>query len=517
MTVDLCISIRFLHPFPLYHGRRDDEQPEWPPSPMRLLQALLNAACLRTRGRPLPPEVRRAFERLEGSSPRIIAPRAYVSTVGYRAYVPHNQADLVASAWHRGNLDESIAEHRIEKDVRPIRVDTSGDQLPALHYLYPLGDSSLDMEELLSIIRPCVRAVTHLGWGIDQVAGDAALVDSSRDHLTGERWSPSRSSGVRLRLHRSGSLDALIGRYGQFLDRLRDGEWTPAAPLSAFELTSYRRDCDPIGRPYAVFKLLDSNDDTYTQPHAKLIHLAGMVRHLAIAMMSKHPPRGVAEPARWVERYVAGHRGRNDATAEAPHTQLSYVPLPSIGHAHTDPGVRRVMIIAPIGDESLLDHVAQQLDGRLLEPERPEHLRGPVFLSRVRTDGVIDRYTNYSRTWASFTPVILPGHDDREPAKTVKLIHKALIQSGVDQPCEFEWSAHSHFAKSYGAHKHVRDEQARNGRRSVGYVRPDHLLDLSVVHLKVTFKEPVPGPITIGAGRHCGFGLMASIDATSTV
>ena len=33
---------------------------------MRLLQALLNAASLRVRGQPLPPEVRQALEFLEG-------------------------------------------------------------------------------------------------------------------------------------------------------------------------------------------------------------------------------------------------------------------------------------------------------------------------------------------------------------------------------------------------------------------------------------------------------------------
>ena len=175
------------------------------------------------------------------------------------------------------------------------------------------------------------------------------------------------------------------------------------------------------------------------------------------------------------------------------------------------------MIVAPVGDDDVLEHLAHQLDGRRLKPERPEHLRGPVFLARIRRDGVTDRYTNSCRTWASFTPVILPGHDDRDPHKTAKLVGKALVQSGVDQPCEFQWSAYSHFSKSYGAHKYVRDEQAKNGKRSVGYVRPDHLLDLSVVHLKLTFKEPVPGPVTVGAGRHCGFGLMAAVDVASAV
>lgn len=511
MTIDLCITVRFIHPYPLYHGRRDGEQPEWPPSPMRIFQALLNAASLRVRGRKLPPTLRRALETLEPVRPQIVAPRARVSSVGYRTYVPHNQADLVSSAWFRGNLQASVASHRMEKDIRPMRIETVGDELPALHYVYALVDAALGPEELLDAIRPSVRAITHLGWGIDQVVGDAALVDS-RALVGAERWSPSVGTGQRLRAPRWGSLDALTQRYDQFLNRIRNGQWNPVAPLSAVDQVHYRRDADPVERPFVVFKLLDANDDTYTHPHAKLVHLAGMVRHLAIETMMKYPPRGVQQPAQWVERYIAGHRTKTEGGDDMPHAQLSYVPLPSIGHPHSDPGVRRVMIVAPTGDDEILEYIARHLDGRRLDPEHPGDLRGPVFLSRVRHDSVISSYTGACRAWASFTPVILPGHDDRKPEKTRKLIERALAQSGVDQPCEFDWSPFSYFAKSYSAHKYVRDDRASNGRRQAGYIRPDHLIDLTTVHLQLTFEHPVPGPLVIGAGRHCGFGLMAAVN-----
>ena len=235
MRIDLCISVRFLHPHPLYHGRADGEEPEWPPSPVRLFQALLNAACLRVRGLPLPPDVRQVLQLLEALRPNIIVPPATVSTVGYRAYVPHNQADLVSSAWHRGNLDASIASHRTEKDLRPVRIEALGGELPALHYLYPLGDVSADPQALLQTIRPLVRSITHLGWGIDQVAADATLLDSSNSPGAGERWLPSVRRGKRLRLHRIGTLDALSRRHQQFLNRLQNGEWTPVAPLSVVD------------------------------------------------------------------------------------------------------------------------------------------------------------------------------------------------------------------------------------------------------------------------------------------
>jgi CRISPR-associated protein Csb2 len=36
----------------------------------------------------------------------------------------------------------------------------------------------------------------------------------------------------------------------------------------------------------------------------------------------------------------------------------------------------------------------------------------------------------------------------------------------------------------------------------------------TAVHLTLRFNDnlQVPGPLAIGAGRHCGFGLMAAVD-----
>lgn len=514
MIQNLCITIRFLQPFPLFHGRGDAGRPEWPPSPMRLFQALVNAASLRTRGQPLAAEVRQALQTIESIQPQIFAPRAIASAVGHRAYVPHNQTDLVTAAWHRGNLDASIASHRIEKDYRPMRIETLDDGLPTLCYLYPFDAIEIEMDELLQAIRPSVRSITHLGWGIDQVVADATFIDSSIPQSSGERWVPSPAGGRRLRTHRRGSLDALMKRHGQFLTRLQEG-WTPVPPLTDndVEHVRYRRDTDPLPRPCVVFKLVDENDDTAPYAHDKLIHISGMVRHLAIKKMKQNPPtdlRGI-DAGDWVRAYVAGHQSQEEKNAGAPHSQFSYIPLPSIGHQHTDPAIRRVMIVAPIGDEAWLDHLAQQINGQLLEPLPNTTLPPGAHLQLIpdnRKDGVRDAYLGGSNVWASFTPVILPGHDDHRPAKTQKLILKALAQSGIDQECEFEWSPFPFgFRKALTAHKYGRD------KRPSGYIRPNHLLHQTAIHLKITFKNGVivPGPLTIGAGRHCGFGLMASI------
>ena len=272
---------------------------------------------------------------------------------------------------------------------------------------------------------------------------------------------------------------------------------------------SYTNTGQPIERPHVVFRLVDANGDPFPYPHRKLIHIAGMVRHLAIEQMKSDPPAGVDDG--WVRRYVAGHQDAEDRQAGKPHAQFSYLPLPSIrriSEVPTDPAIRLVMISAPIGDDLLLHHLAKRLEGPPLKPIAHAQIDQPVFLAKPIKDTVSYLFTERANAWASVTPVILPGHDDHKPQKTRKLIARALQQSGIDQPCEFECSAFSHFPKSLSAHKYDRD------KRLTGYFRPDHLNTLTAVHLKLRFNDDrkVPGPLVIGAGRHCGLGLLAGID-----
>lgn len=501
MRNQLVLTVRFLQPF--CHSRGEDGEPEWPPSPLRLLQALVSAAAALWNERQQLDYATTALRWLESLCPStIVAPKGIVSDVRTQFFVPDNSAELLVPAWKKGEVDK--APKRTEKVVR--RVHLRGD---ALHYVFPLSDGKCPH---LEVLKSAARSITHLGWGIDMAVGDAAVLDAQQAaQLDGVRWRPTSAGGTPLRVPKIGTLDDLMRKHADFLTRVTDDGFRPVPPLRIFDVVNYRRESDPQPRPNAIFKLLDDADDPVAYPHAQLIHIAGMVRHAAIKLMTQNPPGNLREYSceQWVDRYVAGHRSRTDNHNPWPHSQLSYVPLPSTGHPHANPAVRRVMIVAPPGDESWLEHLAQQLDGHLLEPQPETKFPGKVCLERIpseRRDGVRSAYTREAITWASFTPVILPGHDDHKPEKTNKLILKALAQSGIEQPCTFEWNAFSRFSKSYSAHKYDRE------KRPVGYIRPDHLLEQSAVHLVLKFDYPVPGPIIVGAGRHCGFGLFAAVD-----
>lgn len=495
MVEYLRISATFLDQ--RFHGRGDRSEPEWPPSPLRLMQALVAAnADQITPGSRLVG----ALRWLEAQDPPlIITPRAREGAP-YRLSVPNNAMDRVGKAWSKGNYfgsnDANPATHRTMKAVRPVNM-VDGD---TVHYLWRIRDES---SASLNILTSAANGLVALGWGIDLVVGSGGRASSPDvNGLSGERWSPTSSTApVALRTPRQGTLDDLERRHRAFIERLGPDGFAPVPPLTRFDMTGYRRPTDPLTRPCVVFELRHDDGSFCAYSQRKLVHIAGMTRHVARRAMLHSPPSGV--DAQWVDRYVLGHQ----PDSHAPHRRFSYLPLPSIGHPHADQAVRRVMIAAPPGDGAWLEHLARRLAGERLVPEGENTFgeKGPPTLVRVYKDAVARQYTETANRWASVTPVILPGHDDRKPAKTRRLIEAALAQSGVELPCSFEWLPISRFRKSFSAHKYDQD------KRPIGYIRPDHLQTQTATHLTITFDNAVeaPGPVAIGAGRHCGLGLLA--------
>ncbi|MCI0387987.1 MAG: type I-U CRISPR-associated protein Csb2 [Acidobacteria bacterium] len=488
----LLLTVRWLDD--RYHGLLAHEgPPEWPPSPYRLFQALVAGVARRGELDSALGESLAWLQRLD--PPLLIAPRSRPGQVITR-FVPNNDADKKPDRQSR----------LTGKTFRPtLMLDP-----PVIHYIWPID--KCDPDTIKSICE-VARSLTTFGWGIDMAYADAQLISGDEiKGLFGVRWYPRpcvmQDSGL-LRVPvvdpdtQENTLDDLRRSHQSALARIDHGK-----PLNnvekpkVFDHVFYESRERPLTRPYIVFELRRDDGSFFTYPANKLVHIAGMVRHLAIEEMTKSPPDGVDND--WVEAYVAGHA----RPGAIEHRQLSYLPLASIGHTHTDPSVRRVMIAAPLGDDRFLGHLAIRLNGQQLIPTPETKLEHPPTLVRVRSDKVAPLYTLPASAWASVTPVILPGHNDHKPDKTRKLIEKALAQSGIEQPCEFEWTAFSHFRKSLSAHKYDRE------KRPTGYFRPDHLLTQTAVHLKLRFNDGVEvhGPLMIGAGRHCGFGLFARMD-----
>jgi CRISPR-associated protein Csb2 len=390
--------------------------------------------------------------------------------------------------------------HR-RSSIRKYRPSVFVEHTP-VHYLWNIQqDDPAPLDELTHV----THQLGSLGWSTDFAYAEAKFVPADDvGKLPGIRWTPRADIAANdrsSRIPKQHSLADLQATYKKNIMRnahfsARRGTVKP----KVFDRIFYANSEYSIGRPHKVFALRTRKGESFSYPQAKLIHIAGMTRSAAIKRMKEYPPEDLEKEksAAWVEYCVAGHRPEG----EEEHRQFSYVPLPSIGHEHADAAIRRVMIIAPFGDDAHLHHLAEQLDGEQLTPEgggeRP-------ILDHLSSDGVTRQYLDSSTNWASVTPVILPGHDDHKAAKTEKLIQKALIQSGVDQPCKFTWGAVPNFPNCLSAHKYDRN------KRFIGYYRPNHLEALTAVHIRIKFEHPFTGPLCIGAGRHCGLGVFAVV------
>jgi CRISPR-associated protein Csb2 len=478
----LCITVHWLDD--RYHGLLNrDGPPEWPPSPFRLFQALVAGAA---RHGKLDTDIGTSLAWLETLGPPVIlAPHASSGQIVQR-FVPNND----------GDAEQDRQKRLTGKTSRPTLMHGE----PAVHYLWQIDGASARPHCAIQ----AARYISCFGWGIDMAYGDGRILEGEEvGLLNGIRWFPKpgamHEEGL-LRVPKGGSMTDLRSAHQSALNRIEHGKplRTVEKP-QVFDRVFYESTERPIGQPHAVFALRDERDDSYCYPHAKLIHIAGMARSASIKAMEAFPPHDLKDAGDWIQSFVAGHR----SVDKGDHKQFSYVPLPSIGNEHADAMIRRLMITAPFGWEAELCHLAAQLDGEQLRPE--SGAAGPI-LDILRLDGVTRQYLGPSKVWASVTPIILPGHDDHKPEKTIKLIERALAQSGIEQRCRFTWSALPNFNNCLTAHKYD-----RSGRRT-GYFRPDHLNGLTAVHIRITFEHPVAGPLLIGAGRHCGLGVLAAVN-----
>lgn len=503
MSTHLCITVRWVGD--RFHGFIDGtEILEWPPSPYRLFQALLAGA--HRYGMDTAKSDALAWIERQRIAPDVLASPQPSTGPIFDHFVPDN---------------DDFLKHR-RRGIRkfcPTLLEAS----PLVHYVWRIDPSD---PPTLAALDDLTSTLGSLGWAIDQAYAvvtltsvqqmDAAILGPDRLSRFLPAGTTTMTNGS-LRVPKPGSIRDLERVHsmnciasGNQAERRRK-KWP-----KVFDRVLYTSVERPIGRPHVVFKLIDENEDAYRYPHAKLIHIAGMVRHLAIKACSERP-------ADWVERVV---RGKRDESASDEHKQFSYVPLPSIGHAHADAMIRNVMIIAPLGMERELNYLAERLDGRTLEPEDnaesadpdlPPSLSERVELQRFTPPRgkFIDKcYLGTSSVWESVTPVILDGCNRKSKSDkpeavaraTEKLIRKALLRAGIEAPCEFTWQSLPFIKNTLSAHKYD-----RQGRRT-GYFRPTYLHGYTAVHLRIRFGHRVPGPITIGAGRHCGLGIFAAID-----
>lgn len=533
MPDHLCISIRFLGG--AFHGRADHGEPEWPPSPLRLYQAIVAASAARWNERGRLQHADSALRWLEQLAPPIIAAPPARETHGYRLYVPDNVGDLVGKSLTRGG-ESSVADYRVEKSVRPLAVPDEA----AVHYVWPLADAPDGFDKHLETLTAAVRSITHVGWGVDLVVADVSIRDESAVRsLKGERWQPgANGTGTPLRTPATGTLDDLNHRHHAFLNRVTaSGGLVPVPPLTVFGITSYCSESEAPQTPRAVFILRKPDDSGFRafDPARRGLHVAGMFRHTASRAEVVRSVGWSDEDAR---RIILGHgETRGDEHKPVQDGRISLLPLPSIemreGSERVVGSIRRVLVTAR-GNLAPQEfrRLTQRLDGQDLTDEKSQEAAALIF-RQGENDGAIRPYFEESATWATVTPVILPGYDDprklrrrlnanaappltaAEKAELLRkldqrielLLRKAIRQAGFSeamaQNAELDWRSSGFWPGTEMASGYAVPEQHRRYRR---------------LHVRITWRSAnghtiaIPGPICIGGGKHSGLGLFAALE-----
>ena len=480
MTRFLLLSIRFLDD--RYHGLMNNgENTEWPPSPFRVFQALVAGSA---RGPTLPESFRSALIWLELlDPPNIIAPQA--------------QPGRVLLTYVLNNVSDTNPNSRTPKTIRPTLLN--GDRL--VQYAWKFDASQPDAMKYAEALTAAARHINALGWGIDLAIGHGEIAEHlpppSESRIQYRPTASIMVRGLTLRVPRRESLMSLERAYADFLKRYESPGIT--------KLESAGTIYEPHGyivesaRPYVSFRLVNQDGDTVSIRHQLIAPLVGMIRALA------NRPHVVAVLGQDViDREIKGH------PKESTGNRVSILPLPTIRKGPTDGRIRRVMLAQPHESDGILcDRLGRLFDGQELMPLSDEERFPKVFLERiVQRDTVLPCYTSISRVWASVTPVLLPGYDDRKYhrgykqkrlARAEQLVRKALRQAGINVDGLVELSRVPYWDGSL----HTRDYRPR-----------EKLTHYPCWHVRLTFDRPWTGPLAIGAGRHCGFGVFAKTDGT---
>jgi CRISPR-associated protein Csb2 len=516
MTLWFSIEVRFLTG--RYHGRDPYTRPEWPPTPLRLFQAI-TAGALSGRwaveNREANEKVLRWLESL-GAPELILAAPAH-ALKPYRIAVPNNQADRHLPALRKGaHLDRLLAGDKELKVVRPRIVGRAP-------LIYAWGIEEVD-RGAAEAARAVVRRLVVLGTGLDHAVADVRI-GPERPVADGTvSWQPGASPY-------KGTLDSLVKLHHAQLERLKTGSLRENLPPVRYQRPRSAADM-AVHLLFAIRAPSDERDaplpvdpkDTAILAQAIRVKLA---KRLANAML-RNPRAAPNTSPEEIERLVIG-RG-----AEAADTamRLCVAPLPSIGHEHSDGLIRRVLVSVPGNFPVPAESVRRALTGCEVEfGAPPSFLRVqlvPIEADDERERRMSSRYLGRARIWRSVSPVVLPGH--RPPPRTMRdrtappgteesqmradarrrkdeavLFEKSLKHAGLEKVLAFRLRREPFGAQQPRADAAWRLPASRHDPHRVWLAGHPRL------HAEIVFDEPRTGPILIGDGRFLGLGLFHAV------
>jgi len=218
---------------------------------------------------------------------------------------------------------------------------------------------------------------------------------------------------------------------------------------------------------------------------------------------------------------LSGHKGGQGPTAPSDAPHLAVLPLPFVGHRHADGGIRGVALVLPSGTTPQeIGALSGAVDRWLRSGDGDE---GILNLGRAgrRTVSILApadapstaRASTWGRPsfeWVSVTPVALDRYPKGlwHPDPSLHNAAEQVILATIRRSC-------THVGLPEPERIRISRQSPLRGVPPVAqfpmYRSPGRKVTRASVHVQLTFAERVRGPVSIGAGRYFGQGLMLPV------
>lgn len=490
----LLISIHFLEG--RFHGRDARGRQQWPPSPATLFQALTAGAA---RGCNIPEQDCQALAWLEHLEPPLVLAPPARSGQAVRSYVPNNDLDTLQGDPAR------IGKIRSAKQQHPFLFDK---ELPLL-YAWSF-DTGMEQAARCCTI---AKRLYQLGRGVDMAWAVAEILEQSHAETLlhsgrGRIYRPClQGDGRRLTCPQPGSLqsmqlrqEGISNQYRRIPGKAR-GLALSRAPKPRFRQVPYQ--CPPARLLYEA-RTTTKQSAFISWPQTDAVRYVELVRNGAAEKLKTALPN----KADTVHRVFGLCRNATDADKA---NRLRIIPLPSIGHAHADRGIRRLLVEIPPDCPLELGDVNWAFSG--FGPHDPETGDVPWMLEPAEDNSMLVHYAidetdrQLYRKWRTVTPVALPTvrsngrsngteRAENEQQAAIAFSH-ALRHAGLpSKPASVRVQREPFDAK---------------GARAEDFAAGTRFASNRSWHVEFTSEQSISGPVVVGNGRYLGLGLFRPV------
>jgi CRISPR-associated protein Csb2 len=453
-----------------------DEAPDWPPQPDRVFSALV--AAWGSRGEQ--PDERRALEWLEAQPAPDIAASAGFPRSAPTVFVPPNDPET----GRIGNRSVMPALRR--RQPRRFPAYRPDDPVVRLVWRGAVPDAAM-----LASLNALAAATPYVGHS----------ASVTRCHFRQQDAVPEKTLTPHRGVYR--------GRLSELERSYRSGQ----RPAPGDEIQTEESGEKPA--PHGIFseRWLILEHVSGDMPDLRAVAL--VTKALRKALMAGYERAGLGNV---IPGVLSGHAADGTPLAE-PH--IAIVPLAFIGVTYADGGVLGFGVVPPHGidlfgvpglREALRQVAPRHQDRRELELAA-EGFRVVLGMGGEATRRSLDPtpYLMPSRTWASATPIVLDRRLKKQDAagraaEMEALVRSACINIDLPEPERIVLGKHSALEGAPPAYP------SHGAPAWMGWRLSQSLASRRLTHAVIRFKDPVRGPVLIGAGRFVGLGLCRSLD-----